>query len=221
MKKYKYDEVDYGIQKIVEPYMDVFHSMEPDVEIYEANEYIVRYNEPIQKLRYLVSGKAKITMIHEDGNQTIVYFIRPEEYIGELTFIDIEKEPKNVIAIGECICLSVPMNEAIQELIHDDKFLLRLNRYVGMKLLDRTWFSSKNQNYELKNRLAAYMLMMENNGIYKVKHTETAEYLGVSYRHLLHTIRILKDEGVIEKYQQGYKLNIQDLKVLAKDIEIL
>ncbi len=222
MKKYLLRELDSDLKSEIEGYNDVFGNLksEIEVEVFDAKENIVHFNRTIRKLRYLIKGKAKITMVHEDGKQSIVHFVKPKEYIGELTFLGIEKQPKNVIAICECICLAIPLEQAKESLVNDVNFILQLSRYIGSKLLNRTWFNTKNQNYELKNRLAAYILMSENNGIYQERHTETAEFLGVSYRHLLFTLKSFVEEGLLEKRKKGYKINSPALQVLAKDIDI-
>ncbi len=220
MKKYK---LSYLENDLLENFNDLQYgalSSEAYIEVFEAGESIIRFDKEIDALRYLLKGKAKITLIHETGKRSIVHFVKPEEYIGELTFIDIEPQHKDVTAICECICVSVPMYRAKEVLVSDAAFLMDLNRYVGSKLLKRTYFSSKNQNYELKHRLAAYILLCQNDGFYKEKHTETAEFLGVSYRHLLHTFKNLVDNQCLVKSGRGYKLDIEKLRTYSIDIEI-
>ena len=164
MKKYLLNEMDSTLLSEIEQHKNIFGDIFPSmhVEVFEAKENIIHFNRPITKLRYLVKGKAKITLVHENGKRSIVHFVEPNEFIGELTFLEIEQQHKNVIAISDCICLDISLAEAKEVLLSDAKFLLTLNRYVGTKLLKRTWFNEKIQNYELKNRLAAYILMSEN-----------------------------------------------------------
>lgn len=221
MKKYLVKELDSVLKLEVEKYKDLFNKVYDliHIEVFEAKENIVNFNKEITMLRYVLKGRAKITMVHEDGKSSIIHFVKPNEFIGELTLINIEKQPKDVIAISQCICLSIPLIVARDILLNDNKFLLMLNRYIGMKLLNRTWFNVKLQNYELKNKLAAYILISENKGIYQEKHTETAEFLGVSYRHLLYTIKIFQDEGLLIKLKKGYEIDYDKLKALSKDIE--
>ncbi|GAU77602.1 transcriptional regulator YeiL [Fusibacter sp. 3D3] len=222
MKRCKVEMLDSALKSKVEQYKDLFESVYPfiQVEIFEANENIVYFNEEISHLRYLIKGRAKTSLVHENGKRSIIQFVMPDEFIGELSLIDVEKQPKDVVAISECICISLAFLDVKAILLKDDKFLLALSRYIGQKLLKRTWFNSKNQNYELKNRLAAHVLMSSNKGIYQEKHTETAEFLGVSYRHLLHTFYNFQAEGLIAKQKKGYKIDAEGLAILAKDIEI-
>lgn len=222
MKKYTLETLPTELKPVIEPYLNLFGSLgyTMKVEVYKPKENIIKSGRPLKNLRYLVRGKAKITLIHENGNQSIVHFVKPEEYVGELTFLGIEKQPKSISAICDCIFLSVPLDLARDVLKNEPSFLFELSQCVGQKMLYRTNFSSKNQNYALKNRLAAYMLMSEHEGIYTEKHTETAEYLGVSYRHLLYTLKAFVEEGLIEKRRKGYLIHRLGLELLAKDIEI-
>lgn len=221
MKIYKINDLDSELNEKVQPHLKIFEKVLPyvRVELFEASENIVYFDKPIRYMRYLITGKAKISLIHEDGKRTIIDFIGPSEFIGELSFLEIEEHPKDVVALSACLCLSVPLDLIKTNLMSDAKFLLDLSRYIGSKLLKRTWFNTKNQNYELKNRLAAYILMSESEGIYKERHTETAEFLGVSYRHLLYTLKVFQEEQLIVKQKRGYKINSDALKTLARDIK--
>jgi len=200
--------------------MDIFYGLKDHIiiEEYLEKENIIHFDEPVEKLLFLIEGKAKVTMVHEDGKRSIIRFLNPMELIGELSLIEVDDQPKDIEAVTSCICLSMPLELAKDVLLKDSKFLLRLSRYIGQKLLTGTWFQMKFQNYELKNRLAAYMLMSQNNGIYNEKHIETAEFLGVSYRHLLYTFKLFLEEGVIEKTTKGFLLNLEELEILSMDI---
>lgn len=187
-------------------------------ENFEQGQLIINSNKPLTILRFLVKGKAKITYIHEDGKTAIVDFVYPNEYLGELSFLNIESLHKNVRAISPCEFISIDFSQGAY-LKENPEFLLDLSQRMGKKLLDRTHFYLKNQNYDLKNRLASYILNVEYKGIYKEKHTETAEYLGVSYRHLLQVIKDFLDAGYLTKIKGGFQVNLDALKVLSKEIE--
>jgi len=218
MKKLDLDDPSYAnllssYKGLFDHVIDLMH-----LQVFSPEEYIVREQEEVASLRFLLLGKAKIAMIHEDGNRSIIHFVKPGEFIGELSFIGIETKPKDVIAINECVCLAIPMSQAKESLLRDPDFLLLINQYIGKKLLKRTWLNTKSRNYELKNRLAAYILMAECDGYYKEKHTETAEYLSISYRHLLHTLKSFLDKGLLVKEGRRYRINKIELESLAKDI---
>lgn len=222
MKRYELINAPDNIQTLITSFKDVFGVLSDTsfIETFTSKETIIAYNRPIRSLRFLLDGKAKISLVHENGNQSIVHFLRSGEYVGELTFLEIEKEHKNVIAISDCTFISINMLEAKRVLRNDSDFLYKLAQFIGNKMLHRTSFNSKNQNYELRNRLAAYILATQCKGFYSEKHTETAEYLAVSYRHLLYTIQKFIEEGLLTKQKKGFSINDSELSKLAKDITI-
>jgi len=162
---------------------------------FSCNEYIVRFDEDIRCLFLLLDGRAKIYLVHENGKRAL---------IGELSLIEAEEHSKDVVAINDCTCLAIPLASAKKQLLEDNAFFLDLSKYVGDKLLKRTEHYTAMQDYELKNRLAKYILQIENNGYFQEKLTETAEYVGVSYRHLLYTLNKFREEGLLEKRGRQY-----------------
>lgn len=188
--------------------------------VYEKNDYIVRFDKPVEHLFFMIEGRAKIYKIHENGKRSLLQFLTTGDFIGELSLLEVEDQVKDVQTIDRCICLALPYRRVKQELLDDNHFLKTIAKYLGKKVLLRVEHFSNNQNYELKHRLAAYMLQTEVAGIYQEKHTETAEFLGVSYRHLIYTFNEFQQLGLIKKQGKGYELNIAGLKDLALNLHI-
>ena len=61
------------------------------------------------------------------------------------------------------------------------------------------------------------MVLASCNRLYREKHTEVSEFLGVTYRHLLYVLADFVKRGFLKKTEQGYY--IQDLKTLRKIAE--
>lgn len=221
MKNYSFDEYQKLFHIDMAKDIKVFSLINEHIRVcvFNDGEKIVNSHEELDRLYLLHSGKAKVTIVHENGKNTIVHFMRSEDLIGELTLLGIEKQHKDVYSIGTSICLSVPMDIARSKLLKDNTFLIYMSRYIGNKLLNRTWFSTKQQRYDLKHRLAAYILLCERDGVYSEKHVQTADYLGVSYRHLLYTFRQLLEEGLLTKSEIGYRINVKELEILASVLE--
>jgi CRP-like cAMP-binding protein len=79
------------------------------------------------------------------------------------------------------------------------------------KLLFRTDKVIKQQAFNLQYRLAELLLIICADDTYEERHIEIAEYLGVSYRHLLHTFTQFKEKELIT--QQNGKLKIDREKI--------
>lgn len=221
MKKINYESLADNEREIIEAYQSLFIKIH-DHAVYlsfEKKENIVGASRPLDQLYFLLSGRAKISLTHEDGKRSIVHFVEAGEFIGELTLIGVEKDPKEVTCLTPCVCLALEIDRARDLILIDPDFLLTLSQYIGRKLLVRTWTLAKQQAYELRFRLASYILMTECDGIYDERHTETAEYLGVSYRHLLQTLQAFREEGLLQKTKSGFEINKAGLAELAKFVD--
>ena len=65
-------------------------------------------------------------------------------------------------------------------------------------------------------RLADFILQTASGGYYRERHTEVAEYLGVTYRHLLYVLADFVKKGLVKKTPQGYHMeNVQALRAIA------
>ncbi len=210
-----FDILEKAVPAPLLPYREQLH-----VAVFERGDYLSHYNVPIGTLYYLVSGKAKIYMIHDDGKQTLVQFVGDNNYIGELSLLGAEDVPKDVIALQQCICIALPFEQGNPGLLSNPAFLRHLCIFLAQKLLLRTERFSESLNYPLKNRLAAFILFTAHERTYTEKHVETAEYLGISYRHLLYAIRRFCDDGILIKQKKGHHIaDLHALQVLAKDIK--
>ena len=177
---------------------------------YGNKEWIQHASSSIDYLYLLLDGKAKLVKGEENGKQAILQFLYPGDFIGELTLVGAEKTTKDIISIGNSVCLAIPMFYAEKHLLTDNAFLRMISQYTGTKLLERTERAIHSQLYEFKYRLAELLLTITVDDIYQEKHTEMAEYLGVSYRHLLYTFQHFRDQGLIDK---GKKIKINRTKL--------
>lgn len=181
---------------------------------FEAKEYIHRQGDEMMDLFYLVSGSAKILKTEANGKRTLIQFLAPHDFIGELGFIEAEvskEETKDVKARSKVICLAIPMAYAKSVLFEDPRFLQKIGQYIGRKLILRMDHFSVNQNFELRDRLIEFLLQHTVEDEIIEKQSEIAEYLGVSYRHLAHTFKEFRELGLVSKNQTSYQV---DHKVL-------
>ncbi len=65
--------------------------------------------------------------------------------------------------------------------------------------------------------MANFILLTSCNKMYRERHTEVADFLGVTYRHLLYVLANFVKRGYLKKTEQGYY--IQDLIALRKIAE--
>ena len=194
----------------------------PYVELhtFEEKEILTREGEPFPYLYYLISGKVKITMSHSNGNVSLLTFLEAPSLMGELGLIGVETQARGIEAVTPCVCLAVSLNQHGQRLLGDNQFLLHVCQMLGERVINRTDRYTRSLNYPLENRLAAFILLTEQDGLYLEKHTEAAEYLNVSYRHLLYVLSQFCQQKWLKK--EGRKYWIEDrgaLEELARAIK--
>lgn len=191
-----------------------------EVHSFAKKETICQEGESFPYLYYLLSGKAKIYMSHKNGRISLIHVVEAPSIIGELGLIGVETMAKGIEAMESCVCLAVSLQHHRRQLLQDAYFLRRLCQFLGEKTITRTEAYAKSYGYPLENRLAAFILLTEQNGCYLEKHTEASEYLNVSYRHLLYVLHQFCQHKWLKK--DGRKYAIQDreqLRKLASEID--
>lgn len=190
----------------ISPFQNLLETKKLDLYSVQKGEFIVHHLVPLENLYFLLSGKAKIKMTHENGKVSLIDFISAPSYIGELTLLGVEDSPKDVIAHTNGVLLAVPLKENQTRLLENASFMHDLAVFLGKKALHRTETLTESLNLPFSTRLARFILMTEEEGFYFEKHTEVAEYLHVSYRHLLFVLHEFTKEGLLEKASRGYKI---------------
>lgn len=186
---------------------------------FEPGEIIIHENDFPHTLYYLTSGRIKFYMTHANGKVSITRFGEGPFFLGEMELLDPSAPARGATAITPCPCYLIDTTRCREKLLEDAKFLRHICLFLCEK--NRTTVSHYTQSlaYPLENRLAAFLLLTARNGVYRERHTEAAEYLGVTYRHFLYVLADFGKKGYIEKTPKGYLLkNLPALKALEDEI---
>ncbi|WP_312831899.1 transcriptional regulator YeiL [Sedimentibacter saalensis] len=181
---------------------------------FEPEELILQEGEEPEFLYYLIDGRAKLYLSHDNGRISLINFLSAPCFIGEMELIQAQMTSNGVKAITACTCFAIRIMSCKEKLLNDTTFLRYLCVFLGKKALGNTYNYSRNQSYALDVRLAIFILLTATNGYYRERHTEVAEFLGVTYRHLLYVLADFVKSGVLEKTPQGY--HIVDAKKLKR-----
>ncbi|UYY98285.1 transcriptional regulator YeiL [Peribacillus frigoritolerans] len=188
----------------------------PFIQVYqfERGEFIYKEGSYPQYIYYLVEGKAKLYVTHENGKVSLINFLQPLTFMGEVELLNSERYSKAIQTVTQTICLAIPISTCKDKILTDVTFLRYLCSFLSEKATQISAKYTQNQAYPLQNRLAAFILLSADGDFYNEKHTEVCEYLGVSYRHLLHVLAQLCKTKIIEKQSRGYV--IRDKESLEK-----
>ena len=173
-------------------------------KIFNSESIIFKEGYHPKKLYYLIQGRAKVYKVQSNGKVSLMEFLGAPAFIGEMELLQVRKEAISVTAITKCICEEINLERCKKELLNDNLFLNYLCNYLGKKAVSIADKFAIDTSYTLPTRLAKFILLSQINDIYREKHTEVAEYLGVSYRHLLYVIADFNKKGIVLKTAQGY-----------------
>lgn len=187
---------------------------------FHSGEYIVKEGAAPEFLFYLCSGRAKLYLTHANGKVSLIDFFEPPCFIGEMELISDAHEPRDVQALKDCYLFALPAKKFREPLLRDPRFLRNVCLLLEKKNQRNIITASWNLSFPLSNRLAAFLLMAADHGIVREKHVSTAEYLGVSYRHLLYVLADFSKRGYIKKENGGYRITGREaLLRLAKEMD--
>ena len=186
---------------------------------FKSGEFIIKEGSYPEYLYYMIEGKAKIYLTHPNGKVSLINFIQPGTFIGEMELLQEAYYSKGIQTATEVTCYAIPVRACREQLLNDATFLKYLCTFLSNKATVMAAKYSQSLAFPLENRLAEFLLLSADGLYYKEKHTEVCEYLGVSYRHLLHVFAQFIEAGYIEKHGRGYLIkNEEKLKHLATTI---
>lgn len=181
---------------------------------FDSGESILREGENPAFLYYLMDGRAKLFISQENGRISLINFLNAPCFIGEMELLGAQNAANGVMAITPCTCYAIHIDDCKSQILNDAKFLRHLCLFLSKKAIGNTANYTQNQSYPLEVRLANFILLTSCNRMYREKHTEVSEFLGVTYRHLLYVLADFVKRGLLKRTKQGYY--IQDLIALRK-----
>ncbi|MGG2016975.1 transcriptional regulator YeiL [Bacillus sp. S10(2024)] len=177
-----------------------------EVHEYQRDEWIIQEGMRTNFLFYVIEGKAKIYVTHQNGKVSLINFINTNEYIGEMELFNEVYYTKGIQASMKTICFALPIHRCRTQLMEDAKFLRELTKFLSIKATLMAAKYSQSLAFPLENRLADFILQTAYEGVYKEKHVTVCDYLGVSYRHLLHVLTQFCDKGYLQKEGRHYRI---------------
>lgn len=206
--KIKNEEVikDYLKSYPIGEWFDTNVSSLLEVHRYKKNEYICKEMDKLNRLYFIIEGRAKVYCSHRNGKISLISFYYPGTILGELELLGVMETSHTVQSIGDTICVELPLFRIKQELLSDITFLRQIAIYLGRKAVQNADIVMKSQTYALETRLANFILCFSTADLYEEIHVEVAQYLGVSYRHLLRTFASFVKERIIVKENQRFRI---------------
>lgn len=194
----------------------------PFLACFDKGEYLCREGEPLDYIMYVVKGRIKISITTSTGRTLLIRFTENWGIIGSLEMLSNQVVTASNLAVTPVEAIAVPLHANLAYLRQSQPFLLHLATTMSVAFVDASKYSAINILLPLKPRLCSYIVLTQENGLFTEKLTDTAELLGISYRHLLRALQELCKENLLKKQTEGYRiLNLARLSQLAGDYYLL
>lgn len=174
---------------------------------FAAGEMLAVAGEPLTQLSFLVEGFATVYSLMENGRVAVLTEYRGVQTIGEVELLMGHPTLTGCVqASTPGIMLCLPLAGWETHLFSDAPLLRFLGREVARKLERSSRLTAQDRLYPLASRLAAYLLYKGKSVHEAINLTRLSEMAGVSYRHLLRTLRVFTDRGWICREGEGYRI---------------
>ncbi|QED49897.1 transcriptional regulator YeiL [Cytobacillus dafuensis] len=192
-----------------------------EVREYKRDEWIIREGMRPDYFFYVIEGKAKIYVTYQNGKVSLINFISAQDFIGEMELLNEVYYTKGIQTSTKTICFAIPFHQCRTQMLEDTTFLRALTKFLSIKATRMSAKYSQSLAFPLENRLADFILQTADAGVYKEKHVTVCDFLGVSYRHLLHVFAQFCDKGYLEKEGHHYRIQqhnkLKELSVILKN----
>lgn len=196
------------------------------VNHFDKGKFICNIDDAMDRLYFVVKGKVKVYTITPEGKKLILRFINPLAVVGDIELIQNSKAHNVVEACSDVIAISISHALIRNKLLHDPIFMNFLLENIANTLKISTRFTALNLLYPVEVRVASYLLSIStdsNGNMYKKDLDATsissiADFIGVSYRHVIRVLQKFYKEKLIEK--RNGVIVIKDffkMKEVAKD----
>ena len=182
---------------------------------FEQKEYVSQEGEPIHTLFFVLCGKAKVCINVSDGNQLLLCYFQSKGIVGDIELMAGRSDAVATMqAISEFECVGLPISDCEVFLKNNVIFANQIGKELAEKLLSNINNRAITSLQPLEARLCAYIAQTSTHGVFRENHTEVAEMLATSYRHLLRCLNLLCINKILTKEAYGYK--IIDYKSLSE-----
>ena len=155
---------------------------------YRANQIVYTQGSPADSVFYILKGKAKVTVLSEQGKEAVVAVLRAGDFFGEGCLAGQTLRMATVASLTECVVVRIAKQNIIRVIHEEPTFaelfishLLARNIRVEEDLIDQLFNSSE-------KRLARTLLLLANFGkegtpepiLAKISQETLAEMIGAT-----------------------------------------
>src|ERR1700741_5017217 len=191
---------------------------------YRKDQIVFSQGDPANAVFYIQKGKAKVTVVSEQGKEAVVAMIGTNEFFGEGCLAGQVQRIATVTAMTDCVIMRLE-KAAVVDVIHREPafsemfiaHLLGRTIRVEADLVDQLFNSSE-------NRLARLLLLLANFGkegnpepiIAKISQETLAEMIGTTRSRVSFFMNTFRELGLID-YNGRIEVHRSLLNVVLRD----
>lgn len=103
---------------------------------YPKGSTIVSQHGPGDTFYIVVSGRVKVTLLHEDGNEIVLYLLKEGDFFGELSLLDKEPRSASVISLTETSLFLITQGRFKQLITSNSGILEKVLQGICKRLRD-------------------------------------------------------------------------------------
>lgn len=168
----------------------------------------------------LLAGRAQVISFLPNGKAFTINTFTAPCILGELELIDPTEIAMQVQVTEKGVVFAIDMTTARTIGMNNIAFLQKLCITVCRKERQATKKLLTSQGFPAQIRLADFILEHSNNRVFSLTKTDTAQILGVSYRHMEKLFSDFVADGILKKEKRRYTiLQPHTLQQLADHIK--
>lgn len=189
------------------------------IETYTRKQTLYQEKKRPRFLYFLVKGKVKTTLTHEDGKEYITNIYTDGDFIGYQALIDEKNYEDNAVILEEADIMQIPREDFIQMIYGDMNVAAKFIKIITQNVKEKEERLLNLAYSSLRKRVARALVDLHgkynpNSGgiIIDISREDIAHYVGTATESLIRTLSDFKSEKLIE-IKEG-KIRISDVEKL-------
>lgn len=190
--------------------------LKPIKQTYTENTLIFNQGSVIRYIYLILEGQVELTKENLAGQKNIVALLSPKRLFGEGVVCTSHRlSPVSALALTDTQLLLIPYERIISSCERSCSFHHRMVYNMMRLLADKNYYLNTKMDLLLlkgmREKLATYLLSeatqhQSTSLTLSLNRNQLAEYLNVSRPSMCRELALMKQEGLIDYYQNSFKL---------------
>jgi len=210
--------------------LDALASRAREVE-YDEGERIVPLFTPVQRIRVVTAGLAKLVGVSSNGVERIVYVFRPGDVTGSRVLLDSPEASYEIVAITSVEAVEIDKRDLLVAGRDHPEILLAITREFSRRLAQLTRRVMSAMSEDVPVRLSQLLLdfsdpdELPEDGyvplMYPLTHETMAQIIGASRPHTSTVLGDLEEAGAVHRHgRKGLTVNVSRLREIVENGDV-